>query len=155
MRKIDKIIIHCSATIEGQDVSVDTIRDWHTKYRGWSDIGYHYYIDINGKIFGGRPVAKIGAHSKGYNKSSIGICYCGGLGKDKKAKDTRTESQKKALIELIKTLRHIYPLASLHGHNEFANKACPSFDVQKEYKDYQPKSFKLKSKKIDGKKQSN
>ena len=49
MRQINKIIVHCSATREGQDISVDTIRKWHVEGRGWSDIGYHFYIDINGK----------------------------------------------------------------------------------------------------------
>lgn len=146
MRKIDKIIFHCSATVEGQNISVATIRNWHVKGRGWSDIGYHYYIGIDGKINSGRPVNKIGAHTKGENESSIGVCYCGGLDANKKAKDTRTEAQKVAIIKLIKTLKNIYPDASLHGHNEFANKACPCFDVQEEYAELQPKGYKRKSK---------
>ena len=148
MRKIDKIIFHCSATIEGQNISVETIRDWHVKGRGWSDIGYHYYIGIDGKIYSGRPVSRSGAHTKGENENSIGVCYCGGLDSKKKAKDTRTEAQKGAIIKLIKILKNIYPNATLHGHNEFANKACPCFDVQEEYSDLQPKGYK-RSKKGD------
>ena len=102
-------------------------------------------IGLDGKIEAGRPVSKIGAHAKGYNKTSIGICYIGGLSENKRAKDTRTEAQKNALIKLIKTLKNIYPSASLHGHKEFANKACPCFDVQKEYAEFQPEGYKVKS----------
>ena len=132
-RTIKKIIIHCSATREGQDISVDTIRDWHLK-RGWSDIGYHYVIDLNGVVHPGRPVEKIGAHTKGHNTGSIGICYIGGVEEDGKTpKDTRTEKQKNALDNLIFILTDIFFGATVHGHNEFAAKACPSFDVQAEY----------------------
>lgn len=135
MRKIDKIIIHCSATREGQDIPVETIRKWHVEGRGWSDIGYHFYIDINAKIWKGRDIQKIGAHCSGNNRSSIGICYCGGVEADGKTpKDTRTESQKESLLHVLKTLKAMFPGASIYSHNEFANKACPSFDASNEYK---------------------
>lgn len=135
MRKIDKIIIHCSATREGQDIPVETIRKWHIDGRGWSDIGYHFYIDINAKIWKGRDIQKIGAHCSGNNRSSIGICYCGGVEADGKTpKDTRTESQKESLLSVLKTLKAMFPDASIYSHNEFANKACPSFDATNEYK---------------------
>ncbi len=135
MRKIDKIIVHCSATREGQDITVDTIRKWHVEGRGWSDIGYHFYIDINGKIWKGRNIDKSGAHTLGENKSSIGLCYCGGVETDGKTpKDTRTEQQKESLLHVLKTLKAMFPDASIHSHNEFANKACPSFDATNEYK---------------------
>ena len=133
MRKIDKIIIHCSATPEGRDVKMETIKSWHVKGRGWSDIGYHFVIELNGGVKIGRPLEKIGAHTKGHNATSIGICYVGGIDKDKKAKDTRTEQQKESLRELIDILCDEYPDATIHGHNEFSAKACPSFDVSKEY----------------------
>ena len=134
VRQITKIILHCSATREGQDVSVETIRKWHLN-RGWSDIGYHYVIYLDGSIHEGRPVNRSGAHTKGYNSKSIGVCYIGGVEKDGKTpKDTRTPEQDTALTNLITALLEMYPTATLHGHNEFANKACPSFDVQKEYK---------------------
>jgi N-acetylmuramoyl-L-alanine amidase len=133
VRQITKIILHCSATREGQDVSVETIRKWHLN-RGWSDIGYHYVIYLDGSIHEGRPVNRSGAHTKGYNSKSIGVCYIGGVEKDGKTpKDTRTPEQYTALTNLITALLEMYPTATLHGHNEFANKACPSFDVQKEY----------------------
>ena len=133
MRKIEKIILHCAATPEGRDVKTETIRSWHMKGNGWSDIGYHFVIELDGTIHNGRPVERSGAHTKGYNSTSIGICYVGGMDKNKNAKDTRNEAQRKAMDELIDSLREVYKGATIHGHNEFAAKACPSFDVQKEY----------------------
>jgi len=135
MRNINKIIIHCSATREGQNIPVSTIRDWHVNGRGWSDIGYHFYIDLHGDIYKGRDIAKIGAHCKGQNRNSIGICYCGGVEVDGKTpKDTRTEEQENSLLAVLKTLKAMYPEAVIHSHNDFANKACPSFNATEEYK---------------------
>ena len=136
MRKIDKLIVHCSATREGQYISVDTIRDWHVNGRGWNDIGYHFYIDLDGNILKGRDIAKIGAHVAGHNRYSIGICYCGGVEEDGKTpKDTRNEKQKEALLAVLRTLKAMYPDASIHSHRDFAKKACPSFDATSEYED--------------------
>ncbi len=134
MRKINKIIVHCSATREGQDIPVETIRKWHVEGRGWTDIGYHFYIDINGEIHKGRDIAKIGAHCKGQNRNSIGICYAGGVEADGKTpKDTRYDCQKDSLIAVIRTLKAMYPESKVYSHSDFANKACPSFDATKEY----------------------
>ena len=138
MRVINKIIIHCAATPEGKDYTVDQIRQWHTspkpKGNGWKDIGYHFVIYRDGSVHPGRPIEQIGAHTSGYNANSIGICYIGGCAKDGKTpKDTRTTEQKAALVKLVTELRRRFPNASVHGHNEFANKACPSFNVQKEF----------------------
>ena len=134
MRQINKIIVHCSATREGQDIPVETIKKWHIEGRGWSDIGYHFYIDIHGKIQKGRDIAKIGAHCKGQNRNSIGLCYCGGVEADGKTpKDTRTDEQKDALLAVLRTLKAMYPEAIIHSHNDYANKACPSFDATSEY----------------------
>tara|TARA_R110002020_G_scaffold126026_1_gene283640 strand:+ start:1668 stop:2075 length:408 start_codon:yes stop_codon:yes gene_type:complete len=132
MRKINKIIVHCSATIEGQSITADTIDQWHKK-RGWRGIGYHYVIGLDGLIEYGRMIDEIGAHVKGMNADSIGICYIGGLDADKEAKDTRTLEQKESLLCLLKTLKRLHPDATIHGHREFANKACPCFDANKEY----------------------
>ena len=141
MRRIDKIILHCSATSAGKHFDVNEIRKWHVEGRGWKDIGYHYIVYIDGQVVVGRPVETPGAHTQGHNKNSIGVCYVGGVSniKDKKGKfpaeDTRTPEQKEALWKLLMELMACYDGATLHGHNEFAAKACPSFDVQKEYKD--------------------
>ena len=135
MREIDKIIVHCSATREGQDIPVETIKKWHVEGRGWSDIGYHFYVELDGTIKKGRDIQKIGAHCSKNNRSSIGICYCGGVEADGKTpKDTRTESQKESLLNVLKTLKAMFPDSTIYSHNEFANKACPSFDATNEYK---------------------
>ena len=134
MRKIDKIIIHCSATPQNREVSVKTIRKWHLQRR-FSDIGYHYVIHLDGTIETGRPIEKNGAHCSYNNIGSIGICYVGGMDKDmKKSKDTRTQAQKDSLIKLMHELIYKYNKdMTIHGHNEFSNKKCPSFNVQEEY----------------------
>lgn len=133
MRLVKEIIIHCSATREGQQVTVDTIRDWHLA-KGWNDIGYHFYIDLDGTINKGRDIDKIGAHCKGHNRNSIGICYCGGVETDGKTpKDTRTQEQKDSLLNVLKTLKAMYPESVIYSHSEFAAKACPSFDATEEY----------------------
>ena len=132
MRPINKVIIHCSATPEGRDVKTKEIKKWHLS-NGWSDIGYHYVIELDGKVVEGRPVELVGAHCVGQNKFSIGICYVGGMNKSmSKPKDTRTEEQKESIVKLIKKLRGRYGDLTIHGHNEYANKACPSFDVANE-----------------------
>ena len=132
MRKITEIIIHCSATKEGKDFAVEDIDRWH-RQRGFNGIGYHFVIRLDGSIHAGRPKNKIGAHCKGHNAHSIGICYVGGLSTDGKPKDTRTAAQKASLRALVEQLQEEFPLATVHGHNEFAAKACPCFDVQKEF----------------------
>ncbi len=133
MRAINKLIVHCSATREGQNISKETIKHWHLA-RGFNDIGYHFYIDIEGNIYKGRDIAKMGAHCKGHNRNSIGICYCGGVEADGKTpKDTRTDKQKESLLAVLRTLRAMYPDACIYSHNDFANKACPSFDATCEY----------------------
>lgn len=128
-RIINKIIVHCTATPEGKDYTVDEIRKWHLA-RGFSDIGYHYVVSRYGTVNTGRPLRLIGAHCTGQNANSIGVCYVGGCGADGKTpKDTRTPAQRKALRELVGRLQEQYPGATVHGHYEFANKACPSFKI--------------------------
>ena len=149
MRDIREIIIHCADTPEGRNNTVADITAWH-KARGFRTIGYHFVIYLDGSIHKGRPIEEVGAHCKegGHNRHSIGICYIGGAewrdgvdangkpikGEDGKTKlipkDTRTPAQRKALAELCHELKRKYPLATIHGHNEFANKSCPSFNVQ-------------------------
>ena len=133
-RTINEIIVHCTATPEGREVSVDEIRRWH-KQRGFSDIGYHYVVHIHGEVENGRDVDLVGAHCTGHNTHSIGVCYVGGMDRaNKNPKDTRTLAQKAALLKLLEELKTLYPKARIYGHRDFANKACPSFDATMEYR---------------------
>lgn len=133
MRTIDKIILHCAATREGKDYTVADITAWH-KERGFATIGYHYVIYRDGSVYKGRPEEQMGAHVTGHNATSIGICYIGGLDKNGNPKDTRTPEQRSSLIELVNDLKARYPNAKVYGHYEFAAKACPCFDVKKEFR---------------------
>ena len=133
-RVIKEIIVHCSATSEGKDFTVEDVRRWH-KQQGWSDIGYHYVIGRHGEKWTGRDVDVSGAHCEGHNRNSIGVCYIGGLdAAGKKAKDTRTLQQKAVMLSLLTELKRLYPQAKIYGHRDFARKDCPSFDAKNEYK---------------------
>ena len=146
-RTITDIVIHCTATRAWQDYSADDIRRMH-KARGWADIGYHYVVRLDGTIENGRDVDKIGAHVSGHNANSIGVVYVGGLDNQGKAKDTRTENQKNALLNLLLDLRQLYPNARISGHRDFSPdlngngtiepsewiKECPCFDAKSEYR---------------------
>ena len=148
MREINQIVIHCSATEQWRNVSVDEIKHWHLN-RGFNDIGYHYVIDINGIVHEGRNVSIAGAHAKGYNDNSIGICYVGGLARViMEPMDTRNPKQKDALLNLVTTLKNIFPIKRIDGHRDLSvdlngdgvvspsewMKSCPCFDVHKEFK---------------------
>jgi N-acetylmuramoyl-L-alanine amidase len=133
VRKLDRIILHCTATPEGRHVDVDTIRVWH-KARGWSDVGYHFFIYIDGSVHAGRAVEKTGAHVSGHNVTTIGVVYVGGCDAKMKAKDTMNAAQETAFVNLVKHLRDEYGPLTLHGHNEYAAKACPSFKVKDKFK---------------------
>ena len=132
MRNINLIIVHCSATPEGRNVAVADIDRWHRE-RGFDGIGYHYVVYIDGSVHEGRTLNKVGAHCKGHNAHSIGICYIGGVDLNGKPKDTRTLAQKDALVNLLMRLKRRFPKAVIRGHRDFAAKACPSFDATKEY----------------------
>lgn len=141
-REITDIIVHCSATPEGKAYTVEDIRKWH-KQQGWSDIGYHYVVELDGSVRPGRNVDISGAHCEGHNAKSIGICYVGGLENKpgvptpkQKAKDTRTDAQKAALLALLMDLRKLYPKARIVGHRDYDTKGkeCPSFDAKNEYR---------------------
>jgi N-acetylmuramoyl-L-alanine amidase len=130
MRDIKEIFIHCSATQEGRSFTAKDIDSWH-RQRGYNGIGYHYVIKLDGTVEIGRDENRIGAHAQNFNTYSIGICYIGGLDGMNNPKDTRTPEQTISLIKLLCKLLAKYPKAKIRGHNEVANKACPSFDVQK------------------------
>ena len=134
-RNINEIIVHCTATAEGKDFKVSDIDRWH-RAKGWDGIGYHKVVYLDGSVQQGRPDEKVGAHCIGHNQNSIGVVYVGGVASDGKTpKDTRTPQQKAALRKLLTDLKRKYPNATIHGHRDFATKACPSFDATTEYKD--------------------
>ena len=133
MRNLKRIILHCTATPEGAHFDIATIRRWHVQGNGWKDIGYHYVIYLDGSVHEGRPIEQSGAHTSGHNADSIGIVYVGGVDAAGKAKDTLNEAQEVALVNLIQALRATHGEMTLHGHNEFAAKACPSFNVKTKF----------------------
>ena len=128
----NRVVLHCSATKANSGVTAATIREWHLS-RGWQDIGYHFVILENGDIEKGRHLHLQGSHVQGHNADSIGICYVGGLGKNGKPEDTMTTYQISSFEALLRALRLVYGPLTLHGHNEFSNKACPSFIVAKKF----------------------
>ena len=134
-KNIKYIIVHCSATPEGKDFTVADIDSWHRIQNRWEMIGYHKVIYRDGSVHDGRPLDKVGAHVKGYNSCSVGVCYIGGITNDgsKAPKDTRTPAQKAGLIAVLKELKAKFPNAKIVGHRDLAAKACPSFDAKSEY----------------------
>lgn len=134
LKEVKYLVVHCTATRLSQRVSVEDIDRWH-KAQGWSGIGYHWYVDRDGHIFPGRSEREAGAHVRGYNHCSIGICYEGGLDEQGNSADTRTPAQKAALLFIIKDLKQSYPNAIVLGHRDFpgVHKDCPCFDAKTEY----------------------
>ena len=141
-RRIDEIIVHCTATPEGQPRTVEQIRAQH-KAQGWSDIGYHVLVTLDGKAYLGRDMDISGAHAEGHNSHSIGVVYVGGVENKPgvpyaqlKAKDTRTDAQKASLMALLMDLRKLYPKARIIGHRDVDThgKECPSFKAKEEYR---------------------
>lgn len=145
MRNITEIILHCSATTPSMDIGAEEIRRWHVNGNGWSDIGYHGVIRRDGTLESGRPMDQIGAHAKGHNVNSIGICLVGGIcggaacehehetfasGQKGTPENNYTPAQWNALERAVRDLLQKFPKATVHGHNEFAAKACPCFDVR-------------------------
>jgi N-acetylmuramoyl-L-alanine amidase len=137
MRKINEIIIHCTATRPdwwtgtSAQVKTNEVRNWHTS-KGWSDIGYHYLIDRDGTVVTGRPLDRTGAHVKGHNTGTVGISLFGGFGGSAgdSFADNFTEDQERALLDLIAKLKADHPsITKISGHNQYAAKACPCFSV--------------------------
>lgn len=137
MRKLNEIIVHCTATKpdwlanKTTEQKVAEVRKWHMKDNGWKDIGYHYLIDRDGTVVAGRPLEQVGAHTQGHNTGTIGISLFGGHGSA--ATDSFsahfTEAQNKALRKLLWELMTKYGITKVSGHNQYAAKACPGFNV--------------------------
>ena len=137
MRKINLIVIHCSATRSNQSFTVEDLRASHNAQFHGKGIGYHYYITRDGQVYQTRSEAEVGMHARRYNAHSIGICYEGGLDEHGQAADTRTPEQRASHIALLRALKVDYPHAEIMGHCELAgvHKDCPCFSCQ-EYRDY-------------------
>ena len=139
MRTITLIIVHCSANRAGSALRMADIDSYHCSL-GWIGCGYHYVIPTDGTIEPGRPEEMVGAHCKNHNRHSIGVCYIGGLSKDGKPADTRTDAQRIALRNQLEQLHRRYPDALIVGHRDLdPQKVCPCFDVANEYHDLQPR----------------
>ena len=133
MRKINYIVVHCSATREGHVLTPEALESEHRR-RGFRTTGYHYYIRRDGTVLGTRSLELPGAHCRGHNKYSIGICYEGGLDADCCPKDTRTLEQRGSLLALLRELRRQFPKALIVGHHDLnPMKECPCFSCTKEY----------------------
>lgn len=131
MRRVDFLVVHCAATKADQDIGLKEIRRWHLE-RGWLDIGYHFVIRRDGTVEYGRPTDRPGAHARGFNHLSLGICLAGGLAADAKtAENNFTPAQFASLRSLLLDLRSQFPNSRILGHRDLPNvaKACPSFDV--------------------------
>lgn len=144
MSKLEYLIIHCTATPEGREVSKEDIIRWHTAPkskggRGWSQVGYSELIHLDGTIEELVPYNdddivdswEVTNGALGMNFKSRHIVYVGGCDKNMKPKDTRTQAQKDALEMYVKAHTTLHPNWKIAGHNHFARKACPSFDVEK------------------------
>lgn len=131
-RVVNLIVVHCTATPAGRDVTAADVDRWH-RQRGFRCIGYHYLVRLDGRIERGRPENEQGAHCRGHNARSIGVVYAGGLDANGRPADTRTPEQRAALMTLLRDLRRRYPEAVIRGHRDFAAKACPCFDATTEY----------------------
>ncbi len=130
-RFVDTLIIHCAATPPSMDIGAKEIDRWH-KEQGWSEIGYHFVIRRDGTIEKGRPLENIGAHVRGHNKGSIGVCLVGGVDEKGKAKSNFTGPQWLSLERILYQFKAEYPEGKVFGHNDFdKGKACPSFSVKK------------------------
>jgi N-acetyl-anhydromuramyl-L-alanine amidase AmpD len=130
MRTIREIIIHCSATKPSMDIGAEWIRKIHVQQNKWRDIGYHYIVRRNGSVEVGRHISQVGAHCNGHNEGTIGICMVGGLSETGRPENNFTPDQFEAVQKLIFDKVSEFPeIVKLSGHNDYANKACPCFNV--------------------------
>lgn len=139
MRRIEKIIVHCSAGNQkntAADIVAFHLRPTAKGGRGWKTPGYHYIIEASGRVVSTVPEDKVSNGCYGHNQTSINVCYVGGVDVSKPnlpAIDNRTPAQRASLLELLRSLKKKYPKAGIFGHRDFAAKDCPSFDAKSEY----------------------
>ena len=165
MKQINKCIVHCSATKRSQDVNAATIRSWHmSKTPPWSDIGYHFVILKGGKIEAGRHLERMGAHVRGHNSDSIGICLEGGISEKGKPENNFDEGQFNSLRSLIDGMKFKYGFTEVKGHRDYSPdknkdgvitkdewlKECPCFDVGEWYAGSEDRKQEVETQKNDG-----
>lgn len=129
MRKIDSVVWHMSETPPNMDIGKEEIRKWHVDERGFDDVGYHFIIRKDGAIERGRPIHIAGAHCRGKNRDSIGVCYVGGW----EGKDDRTPQQVEAMHKLMGALTTTFGALDVFGHYEFSTKTCPNFNPKQDF----------------------
>lgn len=126
MREINLVVIHCSDSDNPKHDNIETVRKWHVEERGWSDIGYHYFIQSNGNVYRGRNESVIGSHVRGHNARSIGICLSGSK--------LFTDAQFRALKTLVTAICKKYKLdikTQVKGHKDLQpGKTCPNFNIK-------------------------
>ena len=158
MRKINLIVIHCSATRADRSLTPDDLEMQHRR-RGFNGTGYHYYIRKDGTVHLTRPIERIGAHAKGFNAHSIGICYEGGLDCRGRPADTRTPAQRATLRQLVGQLQEKFSGCRVCGHRDLSPdlngngeiepeewiKQCPCFEVAKEFKELEEFAIKTEN----------
>lgn len=131
IKAVDYLVVHCSATPSTMDIGAEEIRRWH-RQKGWLDIGYHYVIRRDGTVETGRPETRPGAHARGYNERSLGVCLVGGVEADGKTPEANyTDDQMTALAVLLDLLEQSHEGAEVVGHRDLpgVSKACPCFDA--------------------------
>lgn len=133
--KTEEIIIHCAATKPSMDIGASDIDRWHRE-RGWLKIGYHYVIKRDGTVEVGRALLEVGAHAKGHNATSVGVCMVGGMSEDGEPETNFTKKQWESLAKCVDSLLDTFPEAKVIGHNDVSSKACPTFNVGEWYDGY-------------------
>lgn len=144
MATLKYLVIHCTATPEGREVSAAQIRQWHTspppKGNGWQQVGYTDMVHLDGRVerlVRNNEDANVDPWERtngaaGYNSVSRHIVYVGGVDAKGKPKDTRTPAQREALARYVRTFRRQHPTVAIIGHHDLnPAKSCPSFDVAK------------------------
>jgi len=157
-------VLHVSGTPMGINYNIDMLRDYHVRVKGWSDIGYHYFIDEQGELFEARPLNRNGAHVKGHNRGTIGICVAGGLDKNKLPSDTMTGKQQFIVEALLLALKKGNPNMKVKGHRDYSKdsnnngiiepfeyiKFCPGYNAEERFAIFN-KSLETILKRLDGK----
>ena len=135
MREIDTIILHCTATPAGREITIEEVDRWHRE-RGFRCVGYHFLVLLDGSVQTGRQLSEVGAHCRNHNLRSVGIAYVGGLNDKGKPADTRTKEQRKVLRALVEYVQDIVyrqqgtmPRVVTH-HMLDKSKACPCFTLE-------------------------